>query len=65
MWEGKFHICVPEKAIIELYGKDSKKVIELTDLDTLEAIKRLKIEEKANIDSKRKKSKDLKNNGRK
>jgi len=35
MWEGKFHICVPEKAIIELYGKDSKKVIELTDLDTL------------------------------
>jgi hypothetical protein len=35
MWEGKFHICVPEKVIIELYGKDSKKVIELTDLDTL------------------------------
>jgi len=34
-WEGKFYICNPFKTRIYLYGKDNKKVIDLTDVESL------------------------------
>lgn len=43
-WEGKIHMCNPFKTRIYLYGKDNKKVIDLTDLESFEEMKRLRIE---------------------